>query len=64
MAQVFQCFRAPLLQTALSSISRTVARMLTEMIQPQRILKLGLFDDPKFSLGPHMIITMPPISKQ
>ena len=41
----------------LSSTSRTPSRLLTEMIQPYRILLSGLDHNPQFSLGRHKIIS-------
>ena len=57
VAQMTQHFRASLLKFPLSSTSRTASRLLTEMIQPHRILQSGLNQNPKFSLGPHKIIS-------
>ena len=51
--------RVPLFQFPLSSTSRKASRVLTEMIQTQRILLSGFNHNPKFSLGPHKIISAP-----
>ena len=59
VAQMTQCLRAPLLQFPLSSASTTASELLAEMIQPHRILQSGLDHNPKFSLGPHKIISIP-----
>ena len=54
---MIQHFRGPQVEFPLSSTSRTVSRLLAEMIKTHRIIKLGLDHNPKFSLGPHKIIS-------
>ena len=44
-------------RTSLSSTSRTVSRLLVEIIKPHRIFQSGLDHNSKFSLGPRKIIS-------
>ena len=57
MAQMIQHFRGPLLGFPLSSASRTLSRLLAEMIKPHIIFHSGLNHNSKFSLGPRKIIS-------